>query len=131
MTFENVCDRKAMMLLRGLTAARHIYGERGYDISKMFMDNDFNPLALGTNGVKINQNNTATDYYVPAVKHQIRNVKERTHSVWNTLTFDRMPHVMIVKLIHQVLMWLHDFPFTNGLSTTYSPRTIMNGTTLD
>jgi hypothetical protein len=38
---------------------------------------------------------------------------------------------MTVELINFVVPWLNAFPPSSGLSQTYSPRTIMTGTTLD
>jgi hypothetical protein len=38
---------------------------------------------------------------------------------------------MIVELVKFVVLWLNDFPPSSGVSKTYSPRTIMTGTTLD
>ena len=83
-------------------------------------------------GVEINLNTTAADEHVPEIERHTRVVKECARSVWNTLPFDHMPHVIILELMRQVVMWLNDFPVASGVSnTTYSPRTIMTGTTLD
>jgi hypothetical protein len=38
---------------------------------------------------------------------------------------------MIVELINFVVLWYNAFPPLSGVSKTYSPRTIMTGTTLD
>jgi hypothetical protein len=38
---------------------------------------------------------------------------------------------MIIELIHFVVLWLNAFPPSSGVSSTYSPITIMTGTTLD
>ena len=75
-TLGNVCDHKEMTILFGLTAVRHIYGERGYNISTMCMDNEFEPLSLDVKGVKINLNTTAADEHVPEIERQMRFLKE-------------------------------------------------------
>jgi hypothetical protein len=38
---------------------------------------------------------------------------------------------MILELINFLVLWLNAFPPSSGISKTYSPRTIMTGTTLD
>ena len=71
MTLENVCYRKATTLFRGLTSVRKFYGERAYDISKFFMDNNFETLAIDMKGFEINLNTTAADKHVFKIEHQI------------------------------------------------------------
>ena len=119
------------MLLRGLHAVRNIYLEQGHAVSTMFMDNEFAPLANDMKGVQINLNTTAAREHVPEIERQIRVVKERGRSTYNTLPFSRVPSVMIVELMRQAVMWLNAFPVSSGVSDTISPRTIMTGTTLD
>ena len=87
MTLENVPDRKAITLLRGLHAVRNIYLEQGHAVSTMFMDNEFAPLANDMKGVQINLNTTAAREHVPEIERQIRVVKERGRSIYNTLPF--------------------------------------------
>ena len=67
MTLENVLNRKAVTLLRGIHAVRNIYLERGHAVSTMFMDNEFAPLANDTKGVQINLNTTAAQEHVPEI----------------------------------------------------------------
>jgi hypothetical protein len=49
----------------------------------------------------------------------------------STLPFKNLPSRMIIELIHFLVLWLNAFPPSSGVSITYSPRTIMTGTTLD
>ena len=65
MTLENIPDRKAITLLRGLHAVRNIYLEQGHAVSTMFMDNEFAPLGNDMKGVQINLNTTAAREHVP------------------------------------------------------------------
>jgi hypothetical protein len=76
-------------------------------------------------------NTTATIEHVPEIERQIRVIKERARAIRSTLPFKRMPNRMIVELINFVVLWLNAFPPSSGISKTYSPRTIMTGTTLD
>jgi hypothetical protein len=38
---------------------------------------------------------------------------------------------MIIELVYYAALWLNAFPPSSGVSDTYSPRTIITGTTLD
>ena len=97
----------------------------------MFMDNEFAPLANDMKGVQINLNTTAARGHVPEIERQIRVVKERGRSTYNTLPFAHVTSIMVVELMRQAVMWLSAFPVSRGVSDTISPRTIMTGTTLD
>jgi hypothetical protein len=58
-------------------------------------------------------------------------IKERARDIVSTLPFKNLPGRMIIELIHFVVLWLNAFPPSSGVSNTYSPRTIMTGTTLE
>jgi hypothetical protein len=68
---------------------------------------------------------------MPEIEIQIRVAKERARAIWRTLPFKKIPDRVIVELINFVVLWLNAFPPLSGVSKTYSPRTIMTGTTLD
>ena len=91
----------------------------------LLIDNEFAPLANDMKGVQINLNTTAAREHVPAIERQIRVVKDRGRSAYNTLPFERVPSVMIVELIRQAIMWLNALPVSSGLPDTISPHTNM------
>ena len=72
---ENVPDRKATTLLRGLKAVQNVYGERGHNVSTMFMDHEFAVLKNTMKGVQINLNTTSAHEHVQEIERQIRVVK--------------------------------------------------------
>jgi hypothetical protein len=49
----------------------------------------------------------------------------------STPPFKNLPSRMIIELIHFVVLWLNAFPPLSRVSSTYSPRTIVTGTTSD
>ena len=51
-------------------------------------------------------------------------------SVRAGLPFRRLPRMVIKQMARFVIMWLNAFPCRNGVSNTFSPRTIITGTTM-
>jgi hypothetical protein len=64
---------------------------------------------------------------VPVADRAIRTVKERFRALWHSLPFKMMPKLMIIHGIYNCVKWLNTFPPKGGISTTYSPRTIITG----
>ena len=48
-------------------------------------------------------------------------IKERAWGVVCTLPYARLPHQMLIHLLHFLTMWLNNFPTSTGISTNFSP----------
>jgi hypothetical protein len=79
----------------------------------------------------VNLNTTAANEHVPDIERHIRLIKERDRAIQSTMPFKIIPGRMIIEMMAHVVLWLNAFPPASGVSTTYSPRTIMTGTVLD
>jgi hypothetical protein len=79
----------------------------------------------------VNLNTTAASEHVPDIERHIRLIKEQVRAIRSTMPFKIIPGRMIIKMMAHVVLWLNAFPPTSGVSTMYSPRTIMTGTALD
>ncbi len=78
------------------------------------MDNEFKCL---TNLVPIIViNTTAANEHVPEIKWCIRLIKERGRGILNTLSYKKMPQLMLVEQIYHVVLWLNAFPMKLGVS---------------
>jgi hypothetical protein len=93
------------------------------------MDREFECLRSDLPGT--NLNTTTVSKNVPDVERQIRVIKERSRAIRSTLPFKALPGRFIIELVYYASLWLNAFPPSSGVSDTYSPRTIMTGTTLD
>jgi hypothetical protein len=80
---------------------------------------------------ELNLNTTAASEHVPDVERQIRVLKERSRAIRSTLPFKAIPRRIIIELVYYAAFWLNAFPPSSGVSTFYSPRTIMTGMALD
>jgi hypothetical protein len=128
-TTEYVAKRSKANLVNSLKKVFEIYNQRGFNIQTALMDREFECLRDDIRGVILNT--TATTEHVTEIERQIWVVKERARAIWSTLPFNKIPNRMIVELVTFVVLWLKAFPPSSGVSKTYSPRTIMTGTTLD
>ena len=58
-------------------------------------------------------------------------VKEQVRGIYNTLTFNKLPGRMIVKLIAIVIFWLNALPPLPSVGGNLSPRQIITGLTIN
>ena len=62
----------------------------------------------------------------------MRTIKERVRAGWSRLPFSKcMPKLVVIRLVKDKVMWMNNFPRAGGVSSTLSPRAIMDGTKLD
>jgi hypothetical protein len=117
------------MLVKSLNKVFNIYNYGGFKVVTALMDQEFEPLRSQIHGTILNT--TAASEHVPKIERQILVIKEQSRAIVSTLPFKNIPSRMIIELIHFVVLWSNAFPPSSGVSNTYSPRTIMTGTTLD
>jgi hypothetical protein len=128
-TYEYVPRRSKPILVKTLKKIINIYNHRGFNVVTALMDSEFKLLRDEVPEVTLNTN--SPDEHVPDIERQIRTMKERARAVRGTLPFKRLPARMIIELVHFLTLWLNAFPHSSGVSDTYSPCTIMTGTSLD
>ncbi len=109
------------------------YLQKGFQIVTVTADNEFAPLAelmYELPGVPT-LNLTSANEHEPNVERRIRVVKERTRAVQHSIPFTQIPAKMLTHMIFFVVKLLNYFPAKGGVSTQYSPKTIMSGQTLN
>ena len=74
------------------------------------MDGQFEPLRGNLAGLGILLNTASNDEHVPEIERQIRTVKERTHAIYCTLPFQKMPRQLIIEMVYAANYWLNMFP---------------------
>jgi hypothetical protein len=80
---------------------------------------------------ELNLHTTAASEHVPDVERQIRVLKEWSRAIWSTLPCQAIHVRIIIELVYYAAFWLNAFPPSSGVSSTYSPRTIMTGNALE
>jgi hypothetical protein len=76
-------------------------------------------------------NLASADEHVPEIERKIRVVKERTRALRHSLPFNRLPRMMTIHMVLNVVKLLTYFPTKAGFSNHWSPRMIMAGKPLN
>jgi hypothetical protein len=122
-TIEHVPHRTASKLGSLLQRIIGVYARAGFTVQTILMDNEFEKVRDHVH--LANLNTPAASEHIGEIERRIRVIKERTCGILCTLTFQKIPQIMIVHLLHHVVMWLNNFPVTNGISDRFSPREII------
>ncbi len=78
----------------------------------------------------VHRHSTANEHE-PTIERRIQAVKERTRVVRHLLAFTTIPVKMMTHMVFFVVKLLNYFPAKGGVSTQYSPTTIMSGQTIN
>jgi hypothetical protein len=127
-TAEYLPGRKQPMLIKSLKKILRLYQNRGFKVETDLMDREFE--CLRDDIPELNLNTTAASEHVPNIERQIRVIKERMRAIKSTLLFKQLPARIFIEMMQYAVLWLNCFPPLSGISQTFSPRTIMTGTTI-
>ena len=84
------------------------------------MDNKFEALEPHLTGLIVNT--TAAREHVTDVKRRIRTIKERCRGTVNTLPYEKLPRLMLIELVYQMVMCLNAFPVKSGIIGFFATR---------
>ncbi|MHA7927606.1 MAG: reverse transcriptase domain-containing protein, partial [Marinobacter sp.] len=124
-------NQKDATLLAAIKMVVGAYHKRGFKISHMLLDGQFDSLRGELSLLGIELNSVGRGEHVPEAERYIRTVKERVRAVYNSLPYRRMPGQMLVELVAYAVFWLNSFPHPEGVSQAISPRTILTGQQLN
>jgi Reverse transcriptase (RNA-dependent DNA polymerase) len=130
-TVETIPNRKPETVLKALLNVRNVYRRRGFNITHLLFDGEYECLRGDMGSVQITLNTASNDEHVPDIERFIRTLKERTRAIYNTLPFKKMPDRLVIEMICACNFWLNSFPPVSGISTTLSPRAIVTGSSID
>ena len=130
-TVEMIANRRMETIFKSLTQVINIYKQRGFDVTHILLDGEFEPLRGSLANINIQLNTVANAEHVPEIERYIRTLKERTRCVYNSLPFPDMPPRLLIEMVKASNFWLNVFPYPNGISDVLSPRTIVTGSTID
>ena len=109
------------------------YLQKGFQIVTVTADNEFAPLTelmYKLPGAP-NLNLTSANEHELYIEQRIRVVKERTRAVRHSIPFTAIPAKMMTHMVFFVVKLLNYFPVKGGVSTQYSPKTIMSGQSIN
>jgi hypothetical protein len=122
-TAKHAPSRTANNLAAGIKRVMALYSHGSFHVGTMLMDTKFEKLRDIV--PKIVLNTTAEKEHVPEVKHCIWLIKEGGWGILNTFPFKKMPQVMLIKHIYQMVLWLNIFPTKIGVSKVLLPCKIV------
>jgi hypothetical protein len=128
-TVENLNNRQVTTVRNGLRKVLAQYKRRGFRVTAIHADPEFEPLQAVIGQIQFNF--CAQNEHVPEIERFIRTVKDRVRSGYNSLSFKRIPRLILIRLVSNAVFWLNDFPHRDGASSTLSPRYILTGKQLD
>ena len=126
---ENLSNRQIPTICKALKKVRAQYERRGFKVTAIHADPEFEPLQGAIGNVQFNF--CAQNEHVPEIERFIRTVKDRARSGYNSLPYSRIPRLMLIRLISNAVLWLNALPHSDGASSTLSPRYLLTGKHLD
>ena len=103
------------------------YTARGFNVTTIHADNQFNIPTLRDNLLPTHLEIYATNEHVAPIERQVRTTKERTRCTCHAAPYRKYPKLMIINLLENVTNNLNDFPSKDSVSSTTSPATIVEG----
>ena len=128
-TIEYLSNKSEISLVKSINKIVGYYKSHSFHVRTMFVDTEVQFLEEKLFSAALNT--TGARYHVPEVEIQIQVIKERMQAHHSKLPFPNFTMRMTLELAKHVVMFLNDFPPKSGLLTTYIPRTIVTGKSLD
>jgi hypothetical protein len=130
---NHLADHTMPQIFKAFKEIYQYYLQHGFHITVVHADGEFAPLKPLIESVPGGPvvNLVSANEHVPEIECRIRIVKERCRATRHSLPFGRIPKIMTVHVVLNVVKLLNFFPTKGGVSETLSPKTIMLGETLD
>jgi hypothetical protein len=130
---NHLVDRTVPHIFKAFKEMYQYYLQCGLHIKTVHADGEFLPLKPLIESMPGGPmfNLASANEHVPEIERRIRVVKERCWATRHILPFERIPKLMTIHIVLNVVKLLNFFPTKGGVSDTLSPKTIMSGETLD
>jgi hypothetical protein len=130
---NHLTDRTVLQIFKAFKEIYQYYLQRGFHTTVVHADGEFAPLKPLIESIPGGTvvNLVSTNEHVPEIERCIRLVKERFRDTWHSLPFERLPKIMTVHIVLNVVKPLNFFSTKGEVSETMSPKTIMSGETLN
>ena len=126
-TVEAISNCQITTIIAKLRTVCQVYHHQGFHVSVILRDPEFEPIQA----VFPQLNCCGADEHVPDIERYIRMVKDRVRSTYHMLPFKRVPRLILIHLVKNVVFWLNTLPALDGVSSTHSPRYLMTGRELE
>jgi hypothetical protein len=117
---------------RALDVILRKYNSAGFMIKMIHCDGEYRSMMDDVkDNLDVEMNYANAFDHVPEAERNNRTIKERVRAAYHRLPYKKLPRVMIRYLAMVQVNQLNYFPVKGGISSYYSPRTILGGTPLD
>ena len=127
LTIQHFGSRRANEIIQGLQTVIDLYSKRGFEVSTIHGDNEFNIGNLIAAVRPILMQIYARGEHVGRAERSIRTIKERCRCICHSIPFKRYTRLMTTSLLDHVVACLNSFPSNDGISDTLSPAAIVVG----
>jgi hypothetical protein len=124
-TSESLANQTSKTIMTSIKRIKQIYSQRGFRITQLMMDGQFENLRGDLADMQIGLNTVSNDEHVPDIEGHIRTMKERTRCTYNMLPFKNMPARLVIQMVSTSTFWWNSFAPEGGVSDTFSPRAIV------
>ena len=104
-----------------------LYRSRGFIITDMFVDNEFNHDTIRMGVLPISLNIFSAGEHVPKIKKTIRTIKERCRSLCQSLPYNRYPKMMTRGLAYRAVQFINACLNERAVNFDLSPAGIVEG----
>ena len=130
---NHLANRTVPQIFASFKEVYQYYMHHGFRITTVHSDGEFAPLqalvASLQGGTMINL--ASANEHVPEIERKIRVVKERCRAAQHGLPFQKIPKLLTIHIVLQIVKLFNLFPTKDGISDTLRPKTIMSGEILD
>jgi hypothetical protein len=130
---NHLADRTIPTIFKAFKEMYQYYLQRGFHIKTVHADGKFAPLKPLIESMPGDPmvNLASANEHVTYIERIIRVVKEWCRETWHSLPYERIPKLMTIHIVLNVVKLLNFPPTKGGVSDTLIPKTIMSGETLD
>jgi hypothetical protein len=125
---SQICTTRSQgQILKILDTVKQTYEARGFEISAVHGDNEFDIKSIRTFLLPALLHIYGKDEHVGTIERSIRTIKERCRTMTHSMPYKRIPKIMVIAMVECANLWLNAFPSSNGVSKTMSPANIIQG----
>ena len=130
-TVTHLANRKVNEVWAALHKIYQMYLLRGFHIVEISGDGEFAWIAdqIATLPTNPMLNLAAANEHVGLIERNIRFLKEKSRSLRHSLPFERIPALMLIRMVLHAVPFMNSFPRKGGLKH-YPPSAIMTGAQL-
>ena len=124
---DSLENRKTGTIIHIIRKILKIYSSRGFIISDIFGDNEFDVDDIKSAILPATMHICAAGEHVPKIYHPILMIKERGRTICHSLPFSSFPKIMTKSLARVITQWINTFLSTGGISDRFIPSNIVLG----